>query len=90
MLSLLSATLGFASLPDPTCICGNHPLYASANEAGEMSHEMCIFGTTWHMPMDATMPMGGDPDYACPDNGVMDQSPSDVSTCASYMDASCP
>ena len=56
------------------------------NEAGSMSHSMCIFGRTVWMPMDGAMPMGDMPDYSCPDNGMEDQSPDD---CTGYMDASC-
>ena len=33
MLGLVAASLGFSSLPEPVCVCGNFPLYMTENEA---------------------------------------------------------
>ena len=85
MLGLLaSASLGFSSLPEPVCVCGNYPLYMTMDEAGTGGHSMCFFGTTMWMPMGGTM-SGGTMDYTCPsDMAVMD-----MGMCDMMNDAGC-
>lgn len=88
MFSLIAgAVLGFSTLPDPVCVCGNFPLYMTANEAGDMGHEMCLFGTTMFMPHGGQMPMGENPDYSCPSD-YENASPAGVD-CSEWDDASC-
>ena len=86
MLGLVAASLGFSSLPEPVCVCGNFPLYMTENEAGSMGHSMCIFGRTMWMPMGGTMPGMSGP-FDCPAD-MADYRP-DGMDCAGYMDMSC-
>jgi len=74
MLGLLaSASLCFSSLPEPVCVCGNYPLYATMAEAGEGGHSMCFFGTTAWMPSGGTM-SAMTSDTTCP-SGMADETP---------------